>query len=215
MKWTRNEEDILYAGLKSLGLDIDDDIVNKLNTYAREILLWNRTHGLVNLSEAKELAGRHILDSLAALSYMGSPETLADAGSGAGFPGIPLAICLPETRVFLIEKMGRRCDFLRNALAVTGLSKRVEVVQESLEKAGIFGPFEAVTLRAFAPLPRVLDQLFEITAPGGRIFAYKGKKESIREELGMEDSVKNDLRVVELKVPGLNAERNLVILEKK
>ncbi|MBI9102009.1 MAG: 16S rRNA (guanine(527)-N(7))-methyltransferase RsmG [Spirochaetales bacterium] len=209
MKWSEREEAALKKGLISLGLDSEGDIFNKLNLYARELLLWNKTHGLVGLGDDPvELVDKHILDSLAALPFIGTPETLADIGSGAGLPGIPLAICLPETRVFLVEKMGRRCDFLRNAVIVTGIADRVEVVQKTLEKSD--GTFEVVTLRAFAPLPRVIDSLLDITADGGRILAYKGRVETFKEELNpaWNSSWEN------LKVPGLDAERNLVIIKK-
>jgi len=209
MKWTVREEAALKKGLDMLGLASDGEIFTKLNLYIRELLLWNTTHSLVGLGDDPlELVDRHILDSLAAMRQIGTPGTLADIGSGAGLPGIPLAICLPETKVFLVEKMGRRCDFLRNAVIVTGLSDRVEIVQDSLEKCS--GSFDVVTLRAFAPLPRVMDALLDITSPNGRIIAYKGRKETFNEELDPSWNAKCEL----LKVPGLNAERNLVIINK-
>ena len=212
MKWTNREESALVSGLEALTIfETQDELkeaAEKLNAFARELLLWNKTHSLVSLSEGPlELVHRHFLDSLAAFPYLGRPATLADIGSGAGLPGIPLAIALKNTRVSLIEKMGRRCDFLRNVIIVTGLSERVEVLQIPLERCSL--TFDAVTLRAFAPIPRVVDGLRRITAPGGRIFAYKGREEALREELKEEPGAE----VKSLNVPGLNADRQLVILE--
>ena len=209
MKWTDREAQALYDGLEQLDFALPDYSFEKLNIFARELVLWNRTHGLISLdSDPVEIVNRHILDSLAALPFIGSPESLADVGSGAGFPGIPLAVCLPETKVTLIEKMGRRCGFLRNAVALAGLSDRVEIEESPVEK--VSGAFDIVTIRAFAPIPRVIEPLMKIILPGGKLVAYKGKTETAGEELG--EGINGEIK--KIKVPGLNAQRTLVIIEK-
>ncbi|MDR1277797.1 MAG: class I SAM-dependent methyltransferase, partial [Treponema sp.] len=147
-----------------------DAIARLLATYMAEIERFNPAYGLVGAKDRQELAVKHILDSLAPLGIMRRllrsfppPHTIADAGSGAGLPGIPLAICLPQTQVILIERMGRRAGFLRNALAVLGLSN-VRVEETEMEKAPP-GRCHIVTFRAFRPLePRLLKGLFRLCA---------------------------------------------------
>ncbi|MDR1058118.1 MAG: class I SAM-dependent methyltransferase, partial [Treponema sp.] len=128
-------DQLLKEGLDLLGAsapDINRVLISRkeriffsLETYIAEIELFNPAYGLVGAGDRRELVIKHILDSLAPLgiihrllSAFPSPYNIADAGSGAGLPGIPLAICLPDVSFTLIERMGRRAGFLRNTLAV-------------------------------------------------------------------------------------------------
>jgi 16S rRNA (guanine527-N7)-methyltransferase len=142
----------------------------------------------------------------------GKPEfRLADAGSGAGLPGIPLAICLPGVKVSLIERMTRRADFLRNAAAVLGLSN-VTVEETEMEKAPA-GRFDVVVFRAFRPLEKdILKGLFRLLVPGGHLAAYKGKREKTEQELA--ELPPESREIHPLFVPFLNEERHLVIIHK-
>jgi 16S rRNA (guanine527-N7)-methyltransferase len=198
-----------------------------LDTYAGEIEALNPAYGLVNVSGREELIVKHILDSLAPLGYiagllapaMGSvptgsvptePVRLADAGSGAGLPGIPLAVCLPGVQVSLIERMTRRADFLRNAAAILRLSN-VTVEETEMEKAPP-GRFGVVAFRAFRPLePGILKGLFRLLAPGGHLAAYKGRREKIEAEAVL---LPESREIHPLFVPFLNEERHIVIIKK-
>jgi 16S rRNA (guanine527-N7)-methyltransferase len=195
-----------------------DTIKTLLARYIDEIELFNPAYGLVSVKSREELITRHILDSLAPLGIIaGLPElslpggrSLADVGSGAGLPGIPLAIALPEFRVTLIERMGRRAGFLRNTIAVLGLDNAA-VEEQEMEKAGP-GRFGLICFRAFRPLePALLRALRRLLAPGGVIAAYKGRREAVEAEMaaagwaGSWDSLP-------CPVPGLKEERRLVIL---
>jgi 16S rRNA (guanine527-N7)-methyltransferase len=211
-----------------------NETVILLGKYMDEIETLNPIYGLVKVSGRKELVVKHILDSLAPLGHIvrlsgpagsfpegppgrqpgvGNPEFhLADAGSGAGLPGIPLAICLPGVKVSLIERMTRRADFLRNATAVLGLSN-VTVEETEMEKAPA-GRFDLVVFRAFRPLEKaVLKGLFRLLAPGGRLAAYKGKQEKTEQEVaGLPPESRE---IYPLFVPFLNEERRLVIIKKE
>ena len=202
----------LVDGLKALGLDQDPGKTGKLERYIKEIELWNPKYGLVNAS-GEQLVVRHILDSLAGVSTLDSlgPESLADIGSGAGLPGIPLAIFLPDTQFSLIERSGRRVNFLRNAVLTLGL-KNVAIVEKALEK--LDDQYDAVTFRGFSPFnPDLIVHLKRILKENGRIVAYKGKISQIREEL---DSLEGDLgrkaEIIPVAVPMLSEERHLVTL---
>jgi 16S rRNA (guanine527-N7)-methyltransferase len=197
-----------------------DEILGLLNKYIEEIELFNPAYGLVGVQDRRELVVKHILDSLCPLGIIfrllqkGGPAAVglvADAGSGAGLPGIPLAITLPDCSFSLIERMGRRAGFLRNTLAVLSLSN-ASVEEGEMEKVPA-GRFSLVTLRAFRPLePAVLRGLFRLLAPGGVLAAYKGRREKIDEEMA---AAGVGGEVFPLEVPFLEEERHLVVIPRQ
>lgn len=168
-----------------------------------------------------ELVVKHVLDSLAALPALWSLglslARIADLGSGAGLPGIPLAVFLPGSRVFLVERMERRLLFLENQKARLGLSN-VEIVRSEAERAP--GTYDLVTFRAFRPFPelRLFRSVMKLVAPGGAIAAYKGRQDKARAELA---ALSGDpalgpraarAEILPLAVPFLEEERCLVVL---
>jgi 16S rRNA (guanine527-N7)-methyltransferase len=196
-----------------------------LEKYIAEIELFNGAYGLVSVESREELVTRHILDSLAplgiitrAIAGLSSPA-IADAGSGAGLPGIPLAICLENTRVTLIERMGRRAGFLRNTLAILGL-ENLEAEEKEMEKAEA-GRFDMVVFRAFRPLDLTIYRaLSRLLRNNGVLAAYKGRKSSVTAEM---QSLETALtagpqgspppwEALPCPVPFLNEERRLVLI---
>jgi 16S rRNA (guanine527-N7)-methyltransferase len=166
------------------------EITALLERYMAEIELFNPAYGLVSVKSREELVIRHILDSLAAIAVLsdtlsdGGPERrIADVGSGAGLPGIPLAITLPRARFTLIERTGRRAGFLRSTVASLGLPNTA-VEETEMEKAAP-GRFDLAVFRAFRPLePPILKGLLRLLAEGGILAAWKGRRSAIQEELG-------------------------------
>lgn len=203
----------LQIGLKALGLESAGDRVEKLEKFIAEIELWNPKYGLI--APGEDLIGRHVLDSLSGLKAIAelNPGRLADVGSGAGFPGIPLAIWLEEVEVTLIERSGRRAGFLRNVVLVAGLSN-VRVIEKTVEEIGEVEPFDVITFRAWSAVDdNLLNSLKTILAADGTIAAYKGRKDVVDSEL---DAVAPRLKSRELrplKVPGLQDERHLALLK--
>ena len=225
--------DTLTEGLKQIGnadktasLLIDNripELSELLAVYINEIERFNPIYGLVKAANREELIIKHILDSLAPLGHIArlleEPETgiagkigfadkvLADAGSGAGLPGIPLAICLPGIKVILIERMGRRAGFLQNVLAVLGLSSRVTV--EETDVARVTRCCNVVTLRALSPLKTDFTaNLMRLLEPGGVIAAYKGR--AAKTELTGLSGYAAEL--IPLTVPFLAEERYLALV---
>ncbi|GAB6392990.1 MAG: 16S rRNA (guanine(527)-N(7))-methyltransferase RsmG [Treponematales bacterium] len=195
-------------------------ILAQLARYIEEIERFNPVYGLVKVKDRRELVVRHILDSLAPLGVLlpllKPPCALADAGSGAGLPGIPLAVCLPQVKVTLIERMARRAGFLRNAAAVLGLSN-VSVEEAEMENAAP-ARFRAVAFRAFRPLDKpVLKGLLRLLTPERAAFlaAWKGRRAAVEAEMAAL-ALPPGLcwKAVPVKTPFLDEERRLVLLRK-
>ena len=204
---------ILKDGLVQLGVgEGTPDVPEKLVRYIDEIELWNPRYKLV--ADNEDLVRRHVLDSLSGLAAIRAlgPRQLADVGSGAGFPGIPLAVCLPDTDVFLIEKMGRRAGFLRTLAVTLGL-KNVHVIEKPVEDMPAGEPgFDVVTFRAWSALDdQVLDSMQNILAPAGRVAAYKGRRDVINAELAAVADRIGPAEILPLTVFGAGGERHLVV----
>ena len=209
---------LLEKGLAELNL-LSDRNLSLLTRYIEEIELFNPAYGLVKVENRRELILKHILDSLAPFdtiygtiySYKktATPRRIADIGSGAGLPGIPLAICLPDTDFTLIERMRRRVGFLLNTIAVLGLSN-VRVEENEMENLSP-ASFDLVIFRAFQPLePKILKGLLRILTPSGKLAAYKGRRQAIKEEMGGFGELVWE--IFPLKIPFLNDERHLLII---
>jgi 16S rRNA (guanine527-N7)-methyltransferase len=223
--------DVLARGLQELSeADADvagalgermGDVLGRLERYVGEIEVFNPIYGLVSYRERDELIVRHILDSLAPLGVFirelrgaAGRREAADAGSGAGFPGVPLAIALEDVGWTLIERMERRADFLRNVAAALAL-KNVSIEQGSVEEAE-GGRFDVVTFRAFKPLTRELTgDLFGLLRERGVLAAYKGKADKAACELASLGPLVGECRVLPCPVPFMNEERHLVIMRKR
>lgn len=210
-------DDLLNRGLAELGLaglalGERPGLVAGLAAYQAEIEAWNERLGLVALKDDSDLVVKHLLDSLAPWSLLAEEPfaSMADLGSGAGFPGIPLALTFPKVRTVLVERMERRATFLEATLGVLERSD-VEVLQRTFEE--VKDHFDLVTFRAFTPLePKIVKKMRKILAPGGRIAAYKGRREVVDAELAALGPLADGARVVPLRVPFLDEERHLVVL---
>jgi 16S rRNA (guanine527-N7)-methyltransferase len=211
---------LLKEGLGKLGLEESDSrILPLLERYVEEIELFNPAYGLVKVKDRRELIVKHILDSLAPLNIIRSlsknSESLkiADVGSGAGLPGIPLAVCLPDAAFTLIERMGRRAGFLRDAVAVLGLPN-VTVEEAEMEKIAmaIENHFDLIVFRAFKPLDgAILKGLLALLKPSGFLAAYKGRRQAIEEEMSGLQNL--PWEAIPLEVPFLEEERHLVLIK--
>jgi 16S rRNA (guanine527-N7)-methyltransferase len=232
------DKEILASGLEALGLPASGKLATDLARYGEEIERWNPAYGLVG-AEGDELVIKHILDSLAPIAIirermeaihaarMPDPEALAssiasgrafaplplrlaDLGSGAGLPGIPLALALPDLEVSLVERMARRAGFLEGAVALLGLAN-AKVVEREVER--VEGGFELLTFRAFRPFERKLfKSVFALCEADGYVLAYKGRMEKARAELSEIEGLYSSAEILPVKVPFLDDERCLVAL---
>ena len=152
----------------------------------------------------------HLLDSLSVLPHLKDARNVLDVGSGAGLPGIPVAIALPQARVTLLDSSHKKCAFLRQAKTELGLAN-VEVVCDRVENWKPAGKFDAVVSRAFSDLADFVAQAQHLVAPGGQLIAMKGVYPF--DEIARVPASHRVARVLELHVPTLDAKRHLVFLE--
>jgi len=201
--------DLLERGLEELGLS-DERRTEVLRVYIGEIERWNGVHNLVRAA-GDELIIRHILDSLAPLPLLRPllPREIADVGSGAGFPGVPLAIWTPESRFYFIEKMGKRSGFLRNVKALCRLDN-AEVIQRSVDDFD--GTVGLAVFRALGNFESYLPKIAGILEPGGIAAAYKGKRSTVEGELTRLPAEWDLEALHQLSVPFLAEERHLLLL---
>lgn len=218
--------------LSGLGIEATGAQRDALQRYLRELELWNRKRDLVK-AEGDLLLTRHLADSLAGLPRVrrelapASTPVLLDLGSGGGFPGMPLAVLLPEVRVVLVDRSRWKCSFLRSAAAVAGVAN-VRVVNAELgrlagtEAAGTQAagggaaaavPADLVVFRALAEVTEELaSTLAGLLAPGGAVVAYKGKRAKAEAEARAAAKVFAEVSVEPVQVPGLGEERSLLVL---
>ncbi|MDR1466545.1 MAG: 16S rRNA (guanine(527)-N(7))-methyltransferase RsmG [Treponema sp.] len=200
--------DKLTEGIELLG--IDKEVLPLLKKYIEEIELFNPVYKLVGVKERNELIVKHILDSLSGAALMSrySGSLVADVGSGAGLPGIPLAIATADKTFTLIEKNSRRAGFLRNVQAVLHLTN-VVVEEKEVERLES-GVFDIVTFRAFSPIcPESLKVLRRLLKPDGVVMAYKGRRDVILNEMS---TVKAEWEMIPVRSPFLDEERHIVII---
>lgn len=199
---------LLESGLDDLGLD-GPGLSGRLLDYLALLVQWNRAYNLTAIRDPQEMVIKHLLDSLAIAPYV--QGRVADIGTGPGLPGIPLALNNPELRVSLVETAGKKARFLREAVRhlrlqdVTVHDCRAEDVPES-------GQHDQLIARALATLDGILALGGHLLRPGGQLLAMKGRLPE--DELAALPPGYRHLATHPLAVPGLDAERHLVIVEK-
>lgn len=198
----------LQAGLAELGLAPGADACERLLDYLELLARWNAAYNLTAVREPGEMVTRHLLDSLA-VARLVHGDSLADLGTGAGLPGIPLAILAPGRQHALIDSNGKKARFLREAVRTLALTN-VRVEQSRVEDAR--GRFDCVTARAFATLADMLRMGGHLLGPNGIWIALKGQL-SKDEILGVPAGfVVADVRPLD--VPGLGAARHAAIIRR-
>ncbi len=202
----------LQAGAAALGVTMSDAQAGKLLDYLDLLQKWNKAYNLTAVRERPAMLTQHLLDSLAILPHL-PPGDLLDVGSGGGLPGIPLAILQPERSITLIDTVGKKVAFLKQAAMTLGL-KNLNAVSDRIESwvppANQAGGFALITARAYAPLATLVSQTRRLLAEKGGWFAMKGVfPDAEMAELPSDVAVK---AVIPLQVPGLDAERHLVVL---
>jgi len=198
----------LAAGVAELGIEIDPKMQKKLLAYLELMAKWNRVYNLTALRNPGEWVTHHLLDSLSVLPHVQGP-LVVDVGSGAGLPGLVLAMVRPDWQVVSVEAVDKKAAFQRQAAAELALAN-VRVEGRRVEDVVLEGGADTVVSRAFSSLTDFVNLTRHLLKPGGQWAAMKGKLPE-----GEIAALPKDIKVrqvVELKVPGLNAERCVVLM---
>lgn len=198
----------LLEGARTLGIELTDEQAVRLVTHLDLLDEWNARMNLTAIRDRPSQLTKHLLDSLSVQPYLRG-QRIADVGSGAGFPGIPLAIVEPARHFALIESTGKKCRFLEHVRDTLGLAN-VEVVQSRAESYAPESRFDTVLARAVGPLADLVKVAGRLVAGGGRLLAMKGRYPE--EELAAKLNGWKVAAVHPLTVPGLDEERHLVEL---
>jgi 16S rRNA (guanine527-N7)-methyltransferase len=198
----------LLDGARALALELDEAQLGKLVAHLDLLDEWNSRFNLTAIRDRPSQLTKHLLDSLTVQPYLRG-ERIADVGSGAGFPGIPLAIVEPHRHFSLIESTGKKCRFLEHVRDALGL-KNVEVVQSRAESYKPEVRFDTVIARAVGPIADLVKVAGPLVVGGGRLLAMKGRYPE--DELAARMSGWKVAAVHPLTVPGLGEERHLVEL---
>lgn len=201
----------IESGLHQLGIQATTDQVLALDAFVRMLSRWNRVYNLTAVREPGEMVSRHILDCASVCPSLQGPRIL-DVGSGAGLPGIPLAVLNPALAFVLLDASGKRTRFMRQACIELALD-RVSVVQERVERYRPDAAFDTVISRAFSSLGDFVDNAGPLRAPSGRLLAMKGRLDP-----GEIDRLPPGWHVPgtqRLHVPGVEGARHLLTIEPK
>jgi 16S rRNA (guanine527-N7)-methyltransferase len=191
----------------TLGVALTGSDAARLLALTEELVRWNRSYNLTAIAPA-DMVTHHLLDSLAVHAELIGTR-IADAGTGAGFPGLPLAVCNPQRHFTLIDSTAKKLRFVAHAAELLGLGN-VTPLHTRVESMKVAQPFDTVLARAFAPIPKLLEQIAPICGPATQVLAMKGKWPE--KELGALAPPWRVVRSRELHVPGLEAERCLIVL---
>lgn len=194
---------ILSSGLSQLQLTVSNEAQDKLLAYLHLLQKWNHAYNLTAITDFDKMITYHLLDSLSIAPFV-TGNTIVDVGSGAGLPGIPLAIYFPEKQFTLMDSIGKKTRFIAQVARELQL-KNVEVVQTRAEEYPIKNAFDTMTARAVASIDDLVKISRELLQEGGKLLMMKS-------DVSSDELEKYSLTREKLTVPGIDGERCLIIM---
>ena len=218
-KWRQT----LIEGALALGLTMTVGQARTMGEHALELLQWNRVTNLTTITDPLDVALKHYVDALAAAPWIGDRARVMDAGSGGGFPGLPLAILRPDLSVTLVDSVRKKVSFLKHAIRTLGMSD-IHAVHGRLEDLCLLpeyrGKFDRVVCRAFSSLEDFANLALPYLSPGGCLLAMKGRQTNHSQETANQKGdgsiilggTSFSVHIHRYRLPFLDAQRSLVRL---
>ena len=200
----------LRQGLKEMQVDASEDQQDLLIRFIDLLEKWNKAYNLTAIRNKQDMLPLHILDSLSLIPYLENSKRILDIGSGAGLPGIPLAILNPDREFVLLDGNGKKTRFIKQASIELKL-KNVSVVHGRVEKYSPDVNFDCITTRAFATIAETIEMIEHFLSNEARILFMKSN--TAEDELA-KISPNYNKEIITLNVPGIDAPRTLAVLKK-
>lgn len=200
--------ELLSQGLQRLGVSMDRATQQRCLDYLSLMVTWNQHSNLTAITDPEQMVVRHLLDSLALVPWVKGSYCM-DVGSGAGLPGIPLALALPHTDWVLLDCRGKKTRFLRHVVATLGI-KNVQVVHKRIEDYACDEAFDTMASRAVSDVETLFHWTHAYLEPDGCLLCMTGKEQVLADTLGG-----FEVQQHALEVPFLQADRHVVRLRKK
>ena len=214
---------LIAEGAGALGIELSSAQIEKLSCHATELLRWNRKINLTRISDPVEMAVKHYVDSLACVPYVPDGATILDIGTGGGFPGVPVAVAAKPGNVLMIDSVRKKISFLQQAIRLMKLhnSEARHIRAQELKNQPGYGEFfDIVVCRALTGIDHIIELAFPLLKSGGAVVALKGRAGQVEKEyrqhagkMGTAQSARK-IRTVTYRLPVLNVERSLVLIEK-
>ena len=193
--------------IQQLPFSVSDQTQQQMVDFLALLQQWNQAFNLTAITDPDKVITHHLMDSLSIAPYV-TGNTILDVGTGAGFPGIPLALLYPDKQFTLLDSNGKKTRFLQQVKATLSL-KNVQVVQERVEKYHTEHCFDAIICRAVGEAAEIIDNTRHLLCDNGQWLLMKGAIEIAQHELS---NIKESVTLKPLTVPGLDAVRHLVIV---
>ena len=199
----------LRAGSEELGISLQQSQYDQLLEYLLLLAKWNQVYNLTAITEPRKMLSHHLLDSLSLMPSLLRANKVLDVGSGAGLPGLPLAIAMPATIWIMLDSNARKTRFIRQAIAHCGL-RNAQVVQSRVQDYHAPDSLDFIVSRAYAPLADFCDSVAHLLTPKTRLLTMKtGLK---RQEAQQLDTDRFEFEEETLTVPGIGEARSLVTI---
>ena len=202
----------IRAGASALGLDMPPQAAEDLGRFLLELRRWSQAINLTGVREIADMVPRHILDSLALAPHI-KGDTLVDVGSGAGLPGLPLALAMPQLEVQLIESNSRKAAFLRHVVHLLKMDN-VAIAHGRVQDWDQEQDFANVVSRAFAPPQEFVALCARLVRGGGQMLLMCGPSAPSHEDLALAGPGMKTVREQDVKIPGLDGQRRIVVLQR-